>query len=130
MKSSIIDARLGSKYVSDKYASGSLFPYAESVIWRCSVYRKGVLRDFTKFTGKHLCQKIFFNEVACLRPATLLKKSMAQVFSCEFCKISKNTFFYKTPLVAASAHTDHKVTNVFQNIDFQSMFNNFSPYQI
>ena len=59
------------------------------------------------------------------------KESMAQVFSCEFCKISKNnTFFYKTPLVAASAHADHKVTNVFQNIDFQSMFNNFSPYQI
>ena len=25
MKSSIIDARLGSKYASDKYASGSLF---------------------------------------------------------------------------------------------------------
>ena len=27
---------------------------------------------------------------------------MAQVFSCEFCKISKNTFSYRTPLVAAS----------------------------
>ena len=26
---------------------------------------------------------------------------MAQVFSCEFCEISKNTFFYRTPLVAA-----------------------------
>ena len=27
---------------------------------------------------------------------------MAQVFSCEFCEISKNTFFHSTPLVAAS----------------------------
>ena len=26
-------------------------------------------------------------------PATLLKKTLAQVFSCEFCEISKNTFF-------------------------------------
>ena len=26
----------------------------------------------------------------------------AQVFSCEFCKISKNTFLHRTPLVAAS----------------------------
>ena len=26
-----------------------------------------------------------------------------QVFSCEFCEISKNTFFYRTPPVAASA---------------------------
>ena len=26
-------------------------------------YKKGVLRNFTKFTGKHLCQRLFFNEV-------------------------------------------------------------------
>ena len=30
---------------------------------RCSV-RKGVLRNFAKFTGKHLCQAVFFNKVA------------------------------------------------------------------
>ena len=33
------------------------------------------------------------------------KQKMAQVFSCEFCKISKNTFFRRTPLVAASANS-------------------------
>ena len=27
---------------------------------------------------------------------------LAQVFSCEFCEISKNTLFYRTPLVGAS----------------------------
>ena len=38
-----------------------------------------------------------------LGPSTLLrKKTLAQVFSCEFCKIYKNTFYYRTPLVAAS----------------------------
>ena len=26
--------------------------------------KKGVLRNFTKFTGKHLCQSFFFNKVA------------------------------------------------------------------
>ena len=31
------------------------------------------------------------------------KETLAQVFSCEFSEISKNTFFYRTPLVAASA---------------------------
>ena len=41
---------------------------------RCSV-EKGVLKSFTKFTGKHLCQSLFFNKIAALRPATLLKKS-------------------------------------------------------
>ena len=35
---------------------------------------KSVLRNFAKFTGKHLCQSLFFNNVAGLRPATLLKK--------------------------------------------------------
>ena len=29
------------------------------------------------------------------------KESLAQVFSCEFSEIFKNTFFYRTPLVAA-----------------------------
>ena len=30
------------------------------------------------------------------------KETLAQVSSCEFCKISKSTFFCRTPLVAAS----------------------------
>ena len=38
-----------------------------------------------------------------LRPAILLKESLTQMFSCEFCKhISKKTFFYKAPTLAAS----------------------------
>ena len=32
----------------------------------------------------------------------LKKETLAQVSSCEFCKIFKNTFYYRTPLVAAS----------------------------
>ena len=33
--------------------------------------KKGVLRNFAKFTGKHLCQGLFFKKVAGLRPRTL-----------------------------------------------------------
>ena len=40
--------------------------------------KNGVLRNFTKFTGKHLCQSLVFNKVAGLRPATLLKKKFWQ----------------------------------------------------
>ena len=40
---------------------------------RCSV-KKGVLKNFAKFTRKHLRQSLLFNKVAGLRPATLLKK--------------------------------------------------------
>ena len=52
-------------------------------------FKKAVLENFANFTGKHLCQILIQNKVA-----TLLKKgTLAQVFSCEFYKISKNTFF-------------------------------------
>ena len=27
-------------------------------------YKKSVLRNFTKFTGKHLCQSLFYNKIA------------------------------------------------------------------
>ena len=29
---------------------------------------KGVLKDFSKFTGKYLCQGLFFNKVASMKP--------------------------------------------------------------
>ena len=41
--------------------------------------KKGVLKNFTKFTGKYLCQSLFFNRVpglAGLRPTTVLKKRL------------------------------------------------------
>ena len=38
--------------------------------------RKGVLKSSRKFTGKHQCQSLFFNKVAGLRTATLLKKRL------------------------------------------------------
>ena len=64
--------------------------------------KKGVLKNFAKFTGKHLCQSSFFNKVAGLRRNFIKKETLAQVFSCEFCEIFRNTFFCRTPLVAAS----------------------------
>ena len=63
---------------------------------------KDGLKNFAKFTGKDLCQSLFFNKVADLRPFFIKKETLAQIFSCEFCEISRNTFSYRTPLVAAS----------------------------
>ena len=50
---------------------------------RCSV-KKGVFRNFAKFTGKNLCQSLFFSKVAGL-----------------CCKIFINTFFYRKFPVAS-----------------------------
>ena len=41
----------------------------------CSI-KKGVLKSLAKFTGKNLCQSLFFNKVAGLKLATLLKKRL------------------------------------------------------
>ena len=37
---------------------------------------KGVLGNFTKITWKHLCQSLFFNKIAGVRPAILLKNRL------------------------------------------------------
>ena len=38
--------------------------------------KQHVLRNFAKYTGKHLCQGLFFTKVAALWPATLSKKNL------------------------------------------------------
>ena len=85
----------------------------DSIVTPCHYFRsshpevlrkKDVLKNFAKFTGKHLYQSLFFNKVASLQACDFIKKeTLAQVFSCEFCEIFKNTFFHRTPSVAASA---------------------------
>ena len=66
------------------------------------MFCESVFRNITKFTGKHLCQSLFVNKDTGLRSATLLKKRLWHMFSSEFSEVSKNTFIYGTPLVAAS----------------------------
>ena len=58
--------------------------------------KNGVLRNFTKFTGKHLSQNLckFFK-----------KETLAQMFSCQFCEISKNAFFTEHLRVPAALKT-------------------------
>ena len=62
---------------------------------RPEVYcKKGVLRNFTKFTGKHLLQSIIFNKVVGLRPATLLKMGLwHSCFPANFVKFLRTPFF-------------------------------------
>ena len=59
--------------------------------------KKGVLRNFAKFTGKHLYQSL--QPKAC---NFIKKETLAQMFSCEFCEIFKNTFFAKYLRTSAS----------------------------
>ena len=62
---------------------------------QCSTFRssfpeafckKAVAENFANITGKHLCQS--------------LEETAAQLLSCEFCKVFKNSFSDRTPPVA------------------------------
>ena len=46
-------------------------------------FKIGVLKNYTIFTGKHLCWSLFL----------IKKPTPTQVFSSEYCKIFKNTYF-------------------------------------
>ena len=61
-----------------------------------------VTKNFTKCTGKHLCQSLLFNKVAGGASNFIKKEILARVFSCAFCKISKSTFFTEDLRTTAS----------------------------
>ena len=74
-------------------------------------YKKSVLKNFVKFTGKHL------------RPEAcnfIKKETLAQVFPCEFYEISKNTFFIEHLWTTAS------VIRIKANFPFVTPFIDFS----
>ena len=67
-----------------------------SIRRRCSI-KKGVLKNFAKFTEKHLYRNLFFNGVACLRPATLLKKILRhRRFPVNFARFLRTPFSQNT----------------------------------
>ena len=76
----------------------------EAAVWKCSV--KKVFQEISQNSQENTCVRVFFNKVA--GTCNFIKKeTLTQVFSCEFCEIYKNTFFHRTPPVAAS-ETIHK----------------------
>ena len=63
--------------------------------------KKGVLTNFANFTGKHLAYNF------------IIKETLAQVLSYEFCKISKNNFF-----------TEHLRTTASDSVNYFSRESN------
>ena len=68
--------------------------FTSTLIWAKVFYKKGVLKNFTKFTGKHLCQRLYLNKVAALSPATLSKKRfLYRCFPVSFVKFFSTLLF-------------------------------------
>ena len=86
-------------YFLDKVISWEQFEWTEAVAQRCS--EKETLRN--SGSQENTCTRISF----LIKTETynfIKKETLAEMFSSEFCEISKNTFFHRTPLVAASVN--------------------------
>ena len=62
------------------------------------MFCKKVFLEISQNLQENTCARISFRAKAC---NFIKKEALAQVFFCEFCEISKSTFFHRTPLVAA-----------------------------
>ena len=79
----------------------------EAVFRRCSV--KKVFWEISQNSQKNTCTRTSFLIKLQAPACNLIEKgTLAQVFSCEFWEISKNTLCYRTPLVAAFGSTVSK----------------------
>ena len=80
--------------------------------------------NFVKFTGKHLCQSLFFDKVAGLRPATIIKKRLwHRCFSVNFVTFLRTPILTKICerlLLKTILHKIYKIssTNTAQKMNF------------
>ena len=89
---------------------------SEAVVQRCSV--KKMFLEISQNSQENICAWVSFS-IKLQAPARNFIKSetLAQVFSCEFCNISKNAFSCRTPPVAASVHL-HFRTLSFRTLSY------------
>ena len=99
------EASLSSSDSVNSFSNFDKQSHTEAVSWRYSV--KKLFLEISQNSQENVCARVsYFDKVARLRPANFSKKeTLAQVFSCEFCEISKNTFSVEHLWVTASNHT-------------------------
>ena len=74
-----------------------------TVAQRCSV--KKVFLEISQNSQENTCARVSFLITLQATTCNVIKKeTLTQVFFCEYCEISKNIFFYRTPPVAASGN--------------------------
>ena len=89
--------------------------------------KKAVLRDFPKFTGKHLCQSLFITKVGVQGRQFYLKRTLAQVFPVNFAKFGRTPFLTEHLwwlLLVLQNSCSYKFPNIQQKIFvLKSLFN-------
>ena len=76
---------------------------AEAGTQKCSV--KKAFLEISQNSQENICARVsFLMELQAQACNFIIKDTLAQVFSCKFCEHFKNTFSYRTILVAASVN--------------------------
>ena len=74
------------------------------------MFCKKVFLQISKNSQESTCARVSFLIKLQSQVCNFIKKeALAQVFSCEFCEISYNTFLHRTPLVAASVNMEIEI---------------------
>ena len=98
----------------------------EAVACRCSV--KKVFLKILQNSQENTCTRVSS------KAATLLKKTLEQVFFSEFSEIFKNTLFYRTPNIASHKYKPHwwvlVQKNFFQNPQVHKHLPTTSKYKL
>ena len=68
-------------------------------------YKKAALKDYTIFTGKHLCWSLFLIKFI----KSFIKKRLQHVFSCENCETFKNLYCEEHLQTPASGKILHSI---------------------
>ena len=92
--------------------------------------KKAALKNFAVFTGKQLYWSFFLIKLQSIKAATLLKKTLAQMFSCEFYEISTNNFLTEhfwaiasDPRQTINSSFNPLLGNARVNVSQQGVFN-------
>ena len=84
-------------WVSAAKLSGQM---TEAVAQKYSV--KKIFLEISQNSQENTCTRVSLSKLQAGACNFIKKETLAQVFSSEFCEVSKNTFSYGTPPVAAS----------------------------
>ena len=81
------------------YTPNESYRFSEAVVQRCSV--KKMFFKISQNSQENACARVFLL-IKWQAQAFIKKETLAQVFSCEFCEILKNTFFIEHLWTTAS----------------------------
>ena len=103
-------------YISPPKSSTDLAnSLVDLIIYRSSClqmfFKITVLKNFTNFTGTHLCWSLLLNKVSGLKVCNFIKNRLQhRCFTKKFAKFSRTTFFYRIPPVRYLAIAIHTIT--------------------